>query len=76
MLSHRLLISSETESSFVSTKQTFTFERLFNFLFSEDWSLIPNDDLFEEDDLGFDPFHETQKALAEMIESESKQVIS
>jgi hypothetical protein len=32
------------------------------------------DDLFGEDDLGFDPFHETQKALAEMIESESKQV--
>ena len=31
------------------------------------------DDLFEEDDLGFDPFHETQKALAEMLESESKQ---
>merc|ERR1711988_2018276 len=30
-------------------------------------------DLFEEDDLGFDPFHETQKALAEMLESESKQ---
>lgn len=29
-------------------------------------------DLFEEDDLGFDPFHETQKALAEMLESESK----
>jgi len=29
--------------------------------------------LFAEDDLGFDPFHETQKALAEMIESESKQ---
>ena len=26
----------------------------------------------EEDDLGFDPFHETQKALAEMLESESK----
>ena len=33
------------------------------------------DDLFEEDDLGFDPFHETQKALAEMLESESKQQI-
>lgn len=31
-------------------------------------------DLYEEDDLGFDPFHETQKALAEMLESESKQV--
>merc|ERR1719242_1362007 len=30
------------------------------------------DDLFAEDDLGFDPFHETQKALAEMLESESK----
>ena len=31
-------------------------------------------DLFEEDDLGFDPFHETQKALAEMLETESKVV--
>ena len=31
------------------------------------------DDLFGEDDLGFDPFHETQKALAEMLESESNQ---
>jgi hypothetical protein len=32
-------------------------------------------DIFEEaDDLGFDPFHETQKALAEMLESESQQV--
>jgi len=30
------------------------------------------DDLYAEDDLGFDPFHETQKALAEMLESESK----
>jgi len=30
------------------------------------------DDLFGEDDLGFDPFHETQKALAEMLESESQ----
>ena len=36
--------------------------------------MLSNDDLFGEDDLGFDPFHETQKALAEMIESESKQV--
>jgi hypothetical protein len=40
-----------------------------------EWSnVLSNDDLFGEDDLGFDPFHETQKALAEMIESESKQV--
>jgi hypothetical protein len=30
------------------------------------------DELYAEDDLGFDPFHETQKALAEMLESESK----
>ena len=32
------------------------------------------DDMFggpEDDGLGFDPFHETQKALAEMLESES-----
>merc|ERR1719264_192113 len=33
---------------------------------------VSNDDLYAEDDLGFDPFHETQKALAEMLESESK----
>lgn len=26
----------------------------------------------DEDDLGFDPFQETQKALAELLESESK----
>jgi len=26
----------------------------------------------EEDDLGFDPFHETQKGLADLLESESK----
>jgi len=26
----------------------------------------------EEDDLGFDPFHETQKGLAELVESENK----
>lgn len=45
------------------------------FQFAEEWSLLANDDDgFGEDDLGFDPFHETQKALAEMIESESKQV--
>lgn len=25
-----------------------------------------------DDDLGFDPFHETQKALAEMIEKEEQ----
>ena len=42
--------------------------------FSEWSNVLSNDDLFGEDDLGFDPFHETQKALAEMIESESKQV--
>ena len=28
--------------------------------------------VIEEDDLGFDPFQETQKALAELLESESK----
>ena len=31
-----------------------------------------SNNFLEEDDLGFDPFHETQKALAEMLESESK----
>uniref|UniRef100_A0A0K2U3I4 CCR4-NOT transcription complex subunit 4 n=1 Tax=Lepeophtheirus salmonis TaxID=72036 RepID=A0A0K2U3I4_LEPSM len=31
-----------------------------------------DEDVEEEDELGFDPFHETQKALAEMLESESK----
>ncbi len=36
-------------------------------------SVSPPLDLSEEDDLGFDPFHETQKALAEMLETESKQ---
>lgn len=30
-------------------------------------------DFFGEDDLGFDPFHETQKALAEMLETETQQ---
>ena len=36
--------------------------------------LKETDDMFggpEDDGLGFDPFHETQKALAEMLESES-----
>jgi hypothetical protein len=39
-------------------------------------SSTPPPDFTEEDDLGFDPFHETQKALAEMLETESKQVQS
>merc|ERR1719319_1010095 len=37
-----------------------------------DSDLKVSNNFLEEDDLGFDPFHETQKALAEMLESESK----
>jgi len=36
-----------------------------------DTDLKVSNNFLEEDDLGFDPFHETQKALAEMLESES-----
>jgi len=40
-------------------------------LLDQEVSLIETCD-FEEDDLGFDPFHETQKGLADLLESESK----
>lgn len=33
-----------------------------------------NSDIKADDDLGFDPFHETQKALAELMENEIQQI--
>jgi len=40
-------------------------------LLDQEATLVDGGD-FEEDDLGFDPFHETQKGLADLLESESK----
>merc|ERR1719495_392704 len=40
--------------------------------FERDHKINVSNNFFEEDDLGFDPFHETQKGLADLLESESK----
>jgi len=37
-----------------------------------DVKISVSNNFLEEDDLGFDPFHETQKGLADLLESESK----
>ncbi len=60
--SNGMTVAKEAESDFASEVAMATVN-----------SVLPCDDDFDEDDLGFDPFQETQKGFADLLESETRQ---